>query len=264
VSGPENGFEVNELVTARQIRNILCVALALYILGVYTEFFLHFPFVTLPSGWDLMDLYVNSLLLVLLLFLAFRVAIPTILLLRVIYSTFFWNGGDITSYLRPETSKGEKQDQRRACIVIGSLMLVTSVFIFGLNLFRTSVPWMYWSPVSLGPIFYSAIGTVVPALIGSLVVLLTSSVIPKRSREADSTDITEGPVIEEPTERSVGGLQEFLSDGKGEPCSVCRTRIKAGERIVLCPHCHGQAHRDHMIDWLKTKKTCPLCRKRLR
>jgi hypothetical protein len=27
-----------------------------------------------------------------------------------------------------------------------------------------------------------------------------------------------------------------------------------------CPHCHSQAHQEHMLRWLSKKNYCPYCR----
>jgi len=42
-------------------------------------------------------------------------------------------------------------------------------------------------------------------------------------------------------------------------CSVCQHSIKHGETILICPHCNSQAHRLHILEYLKVKGTCPNC-----
>ena len=42
-------------------------------------------------------------------------------------------------------------------------------------------------------------------------------------------------------------------------CSVCQHSIKHGESILICPRCNSQAHRVHILEYLKVKGTCPNC-----
>ncbi|MFX1299569.1 MAG: zinc ribbon domain-containing protein [Promethearchaeota archaeon] len=42
-------------------------------------------------------------------------------------------------------------------------------------------------------------------------------------------------------------------------CSVCQHSIEYGESILICPHCNSQAHRTHILEFLKVKGTCPNC-----
>lgn len=47
-------------------------------------------------------------------------------------------------------------------------------------------------------------------------------------------------------------------------CSVCRSRMNSSEDIVACHHCKNTAHRIHILEWLKIKGFCPICRNSLR
>lgn len=42
-------------------------------------------------------------------------------------------------------------------------------------------------------------------------------------------------------------------------CSVCHHSIEFGESILICPHCNSQAHRAHILEYLKVKGVCPNC-----
>lgn len=42
-------------------------------------------------------------------------------------------------------------------------------------------------------------------------------------------------------------------------CSVCQHSIEFGEPILICPHCNSQAHRAHILEYLKVKGVCPNC-----
>ncbi|TFG05366.1 MAG: hypothetical protein EU536_02010 [Promethearchaeota archaeon] len=48
-------------------------------------------------------------------------------------------------------------------------------------------------------------------------------------------------------------------------CMVCNLTIEpVKEEIVYCPHCNTPAHRTHLIEWLKIKRTCPNCKKTIK
>jgi hypothetical protein len=42
-------------------------------------------------------------------------------------------------------------------------------------------------------------------------------------------------------------------------CMVCSQPLSPRDDVVYCPHCSRLAHRNHLIDWLHTKKKCPAC-----
>jgi hypothetical protein len=46
-------------------------------------------------------------------------------------------------------------------------------------------------------------------------------------------------------------------------CSVCNLDIITGEFFVKCPHCGALSHRDHLLEWVKIRGTCPNCKKKL-
>jgi hypothetical protein len=52
--------------------------------------------------------------------------------------------------------------------------------------------------------------------------------------------------------------------GKSRPaCIVCHHPIEFSDSILVCPHCRGQAHRIHFLEYLKVKGTCPNCQREL-
>jgi predicted RNA-binding Zn-ribbon protein involved in translation (DUF1610 family)/sporulation-control protein spo0M len=48
-----------------------------------------------------------------------------------------------------------------------------------------------------------------------------------------------------------------------ETCTVCGGELKQRDDVVWCPHCGKLAHRQHLIDWIRSNKTCPACGKSL-
>ncbi len=48
-----------------------------------------------------------------------------------------------------------------------------------------------------------------------------------------------------------------------ESCMLCRKKIKAGEVYLKCPYCQNIYHRSHLLEWIKVKGTCPVCKHKL-
>lgn len=46
-------------------------------------------------------------------------------------------------------------------------------------------------------------------------------------------------------------------------CTVCGKDIEIFDEISGCPICQAKAHREHFVDWVKVKKSCPVCKKSL-
>lgn len=54
------------------------------------------------------------------------------------------------------------------------------------------------------------------------------------------------------------------SCGKKTPiCEICKNIIVAGQKILLIKTCEHFFHKDHIIEWLNAKGTCPLCREKI-
>jgi predicted amidophosphoribosyltransferase len=49
----------------------------------------------------------------------------------------------------------------------------------------------------------------------------------------------------------------------GEECMVCNLELNEGDDVVWCPHCGNPAHKAHLLEWIRVKSTCPICRKYL-
>lgn len=43
-------------------------------------------------------------------------------------------------------------------------------------------------------------------------------------------------------------------------CMICRGRLQSSEQLVMCPNCLSVAHEMHLIEWLKVRNECPVCR----
>lgn len=42
-------------------------------------------------------------------------------------------------------------------------------------------------------------------------------------------------------------------------CMVCDLQLSSADEIVHCPHCGNLAHKDHLLEWLHVKGSCPIC-----
>ncbi len=65
------------------------------------------------------------------------------------------------------------------------------------------------------------------------------------------------PHVERPKE-------EFLQAEVEEFCSVCRMKISDPTSLVRCPECGTPAHYSHLAEWLKIRRHCPICKKKIK
>ncbi|MHA2502851.1 MAG: hypothetical protein ACXAE3_08280 [Candidatus Kariarchaeaceae archaeon] len=63
-----------------------------------------------------------------------------------------------------------------------------------------------------------------------------------------------------------GDYQQWMDDLpqrlEEHNCIVCFIKWNDADlgNIVVCPHCQTGGHRNHIADWIKSKRYCPLCR----
>lgn len=46
-------------------------------------------------------------------------------------------------------------------------------------------------------------------------------------------------------------------------CAVCGKEIEIFDDTAGCPICDSKAHREHLLDWIRMKHSCPVCKKAL-
>lgn len=46
-------------------------------------------------------------------------------------------------------------------------------------------------------------------------------------------------------------------------CAVCNKDIEIFDEIGSCPLCGAEGHKEHMVDWIRMKHSCPVCKKSL-
>ena len=54
-----------------------------------------------------------------------------------------------------------------------------------------------------------------------------------------------------------------ISTASKSNCAVCGKGIEIFDEVTGCPICGSKAHRDHILDWVKMKHACPVCKKSL-
>lgn len=77
-------------------------------------------------------------------------------------------------------------------------------------------------------------------------------------------DLKELNPTEENTEKAILDLKKEkikIITGAKSKCSVCGKKIEIFDEVTSCPICGAKGHKDHVIDWIKMKHTCPACKK---
>lgn len=46
-------------------------------------------------------------------------------------------------------------------------------------------------------------------------------------------------------------------------CAVCGKNIEIFDEVIGCPLCQAKSHKEHLIDWIRMKHACPICKKSL-
>ncbi|MBY9001153.1 MAG: hypothetical protein KGD64_09580, partial [Candidatus Heimdallarchaeota archaeon] len=52
-------------------------------------------------------------------------------------------------------------------------------------------------------------------------------------------------------------------DEKIPICEICRSHLTLGEKIVQSSTCNHVYHKDHILEWIKIKSNCPVCKEPL-
>ncbi len=54
--------------------------------------------------------------------------------------------------------------------------------------------------------------------------------------------------------------REFKEEGNKEfICMICKLQIYSDELVYICPNCNSHYHEDHLNEWLKIERKCPVC-----
>ncbi|MFX0067729.1 MAG: GTP-binding protein [Promethearchaeota archaeon] len=46
-------------------------------------------------------------------------------------------------------------------------------------------------------------------------------------------------------------------------CIVCLLPMRPDDKTIDCPKCGGLAHKNEILEWVKTKRECPFCKRKL-
>ncbi|MHA1941127.1 MAG: RING finger domain-containing protein [Candidatus Hodarchaeales archaeon] len=80
---------------------------------------------------------------------------------------------------------------------------------------------------------------------------------------------TKSPSTQENNDFSRRGAIRIISNPIGtwnpfpskKKCIICWKPLNFDKDAIMeCPHCHSQAHQEHMLRWLSKKNYCPYCR----
>jgi len=52
---------------------------------------------------------------------------------------------------------------------------------------------------------------------------------------------------------------EYTGSLTADVCMVCKLFLNDNDKILQCPICESLYHRDHLLEWVKVKKRCPVC-----
>ena len=55
----------------------------------------------------------------------------------------------------------------------------------------------------------------------------------------------------------------FILQQQAGKCMVCGLPLGRKDDVIWCRRCGRLAHRDHLMEWIQTKKCCPACGARL-
>nr|MDO8100500.1 PQQ-binding-like beta-propeller repeat protein [Candidatus Njordarchaeota archaeon] len=47
------------------------------------------------------------------------------------------------------------------------------------------------------------------------------------------------------------------------PCMICKLEVKKSDGVAWCPYCGNIGHKNHMLEWLHTHNSCPMCQRHL-
>lgn len=50
---------------------------------------------------------------------------------------------------------------------------------------------------------------------------------------------------------------------KFKQCPISKEGFNTGDEFAQCKNCHSVYHYHHLRDWLKSNRSCPMCRKEL-
>ena len=75
-----------------------------------------------------------------------------------------------------------------------------------------------------------------------------------------------------PAEKTCWSCGKVLTEAKRETqkiksspsCTACGYDLTSSEQIAICPNCHCQGHKTHLMALIKAKGKCPTCGQRLR
>lgn len=56
---------------------------------------------------------------------------------------------------------------------------------------------------------------------------------------------------------------EFTNAQREDFCMICKLQFKNKDTILQCPVCESLYHKEHLIEWIRVHKNCPVCSQKL-
>ena len=84
-------------------------------------------------------------------------------------------------------------------------------------------------------------------------------------------DVLNSPTIQERSSRRVVKKKKklvlnyrkkkliFKGEIKGKNCPICKLELRENQDILGCPQCKTPFHEDHLIQWMESENSCPVC-----
>jgi hypothetical protein len=64
---------------------------------------------------------------------------------------------------------------------------------------------------------------------------------------------------------ALNSVEKYLGKlEKNDICMVCKLILNEKDDILQCPVCESLYHKDHLMEWIKVKNTCPVCSQNLK
>ncbi|MFW9925069.1 MAG: RING finger domain-containing protein [Candidatus Thorarchaeota archaeon] len=58
------------------------------------------------------------------------------------------------------------------------------------------------------------------------------------------------------------GSRNYTKSSGSLLCVICRIKVKEPEEYYQCSYCLSTFHTNHLTEWLKIKKECPVCKRK--
>ncbi|MEM3563797.1 MAG: RING finger protein [Candidatus Jordarchaeaceae archaeon] len=141
---------------------------------------------------------------------------------------------------------------------------------------RLSGEWLFVLIMSLAPILLLLIGvllflgaSLLPLVIALAIAIMVTFLIALHLEVSTmKSECRQVEKVEEEEEKPEIRLvftepQTEEVEEERDECPICRKVLLEGDKTEVCPNCLERFHRDHLLEWVKVKGTCPNCGQRI-